>query len=99
MSVEAIKIIRGIDNVVVDGKLHAGLRAVDLTLVERQWSPWRQDIIRRLSECGIDPATWPQSLHWDWFAKLRYLQLLAVEVFAIDVEDEWQAVVMIETVT
>ncbi len=50
MSVETIKIIRGIDGDIVDAKLHSGLRAVDLTLVERQWSPWRQDIVRRLSE-------------------------------------------------
>lgn len=99
MSVEAIKIIRGIDGAIVDAQLHRGLRAVDLTLIERQWSPWRQDIIRRLSERGVDPAIWPQSLHWDWFAKLRYLQLLAVEVCAIDAEGEWQAIVMMETVT
>ncbi len=96
MSVEDIKVIRGGDGAVVDGKLYEGLRPVDLTLVERQWTPWRQDITRRLIEQGVDQRAWPQSLHWDWFAKLRYLQLLAVEVFAIDVEREWQAVVMIE---
>lgn len=97
MSVKNIRICRATDSAIVDAKLYEGLRAIDLTLVERAWTPWRQKLIRQLIEAGIRKADWPQSLHWDWSAKLPELKLLAVEMFAIDFEDEWQAVVMIET--
>jgi hypothetical protein len=99
MGVAEIQIIRGDDDALLSGLLYSGLRAVDLTLIERQWSPWRQNIVRQLSDRCIDPSDWPQSLHWDWFAKLRYLQVMEVEVSAIDLEGEWQAVVMLEVAT
>ena len=99
MSTQPIQIIRASDGELVDAKLYEGLRAVDLTLIERQWGTWRQDIARRLADCGIDHQQWPQSLHWDWFAKSRQLQLLAVEVFAIDFEKEWQGVTLVDSVT
>ena len=99
MSTQPIQIIRASDGELVDAKLYEGLRAVDLTLIERQWGTWRQNLIRKLVGANVEQSKWPQSLHWDWSNKVSQLQLLAVQANAIDCENEWQAAMVTDSVT
>lgn len=97
MTSRAIQIVRASDGNLVEAKLYENLHPIDLTIIERQWAPWRQKVIRDLLDSSIDRAAWPESLHWDWSLKADQLKLLAFQCNAIDCENEWQGAMVIDS--
>ncbi len=97
MTVAATILLRGDGSGPAEAHLHTELRSRDLELIERSWAPERAAIVARLRRASVDPARWPQSLHWDWSRKAPQLNLLAVSACAIECGDQWQAAMMTKT--
>lgn len=98
MSSESTYIIRRSDMVSVEATLLGGLRPANLELVERAWVVKRQEMMRGLLLRHIDQSLWPESLGWDWGRKAAYLRLLAFQGWAIELDGDFQGVMLVELV-
>lgn len=99
MSGEAIKLFRSHDGCLVEARLVEGMRPADLSAVDRSWAPYRNQLASSLRARGIPRQQWPESLHWDWSKKTPVLQTLANTVWGITCAGEWQAVMLVDSVT
>ncbi|MEZ6060873.1 MAG: hypothetical protein R3C19_10950 [Planctomycetaceae bacterium] len=99
MNTERVRIIRRVDNALVDAELLDNLEASDLLLVERQWEATRHTVHQKLLMAGISRRKWPESLHWNWCSKSAQLKQLAVRGFGITMGGHWQAVCLTDCVS
>lgn len=98
MSAKRAQLIDGTTGAVVAVTLHANLNARNLELIERVWSGHRARLMADLLRRGVPEANWPQSLHWNWMAKAGDLGQLAVNGIGVEINGEWQALMMTKTV-
>lgn len=76
---------------VIKASLLDGLKPADLTLIERQWWPFRLNMVFELLKHN---APRPESLHWDWGKKARELELLEAAGFGIVHDGKWQGAML-----
>lgn len=81
----------------VEATLHTDLAPVDLSLLERTWSPERVTLFNELEKASIPRQDRPQSLHWDWGKKVPELKLLEARGFGVLCEGGWQGAMMTKT--
>lgn len=76
---------------VIKASLLDGLKPADLTLIERQWWPYRLNMVFEILK---NNAPRPESLHWDWSMKARELELLEADGFGIVMDGKWQGAML-----
>jgi len=87
-------LVRREDGAIVEASLYIGLEPEDLLMIERQWSPIRQQVFHALLARGVPKGRWPQSLHWDWQRKAAELRLREASGVALDYDVAWQGAML-----
>lgn len=95
MTAAVVSLVRTEDQTLVDAELVTGLRPAALQQIDQQWLPMRQRIHRSLKQRGVPRSRWPQNGGWDWTAKSRVLQLLAIRGLGLRIGDRWQGAALI----
>lgn len=77
--------------------LHRGLRPEDLSLIEREWGPARNQVFQDLLSIQVPRSEWPESLHWNWETKAPQLRLLDSKGIGVQCEGKWQGAALTST--
>ncbi len=88
------RIRRNLDKQWIPAEIHWPLNSGMLLEIEEVWSRHRDRVQQLLRDAAVDPALWPQHLHWNWVRKGWALRDLGVICSGLLCTGEWQGLMM-----
>ena len=98
MAIEVVKILRAGTREAVDAQLYDDVTPQQLADAEAKWKFLRYQAVLDLLKAGAPRTSIPENWHWDWTAKLARAGAVAVRLFGVECQGEWQGLMMTTTV-